>query len=331
MKSNRILLIAVVVLAIIVAYVIYTKNTGSIQGELKDFAVEDTAVVDKLFLADKTGHTSLLERKAANKWMVNGKYVARQDAINSLLFTLKKMTVRAPVAKTMQNRVIKDLSGVAQRKIEIYSGGNLIKTIYVGLENMDKMGTYMMLENSSVPFELHIQGHRGFLQTRFITDERLWRDPTVFSYDYKEIRSIDVKYNELPSSSFEMKYDGKKPTLFQGNKEITPVDTLKCFEYLNSFRKITYEYMVTYETFPETRRDSILNIGPWAEITVTDIEGKKNNIKCYHRSAGPSPYPEASSSPYDPDRMYGWINGKDFVLIQFVQFDKLLRNPESFE
>jgi len=329
MKSNRILLLAIVVLTIIVAFFIYTKNGGSVRGELKDFAVEDTASVDKLFLADKNGHTSLLERKASNKWTVNGKYVARQDAINTLLFTLKKMTVRSPVAKAMQDRVFTDLMGVAQRKLEIYSNGTLIKTIFVGLENMDKMGTYMMIDGSSVPFELHIQGHRGFLQTRFITDDRLWRDPSVFNYDYRDIRSINVKYNEVPTSSFEMRYDGKKPTLFQGNREIVPVDSLKCFEYLNSFRRITYEYMVTYETFPETRRDSILALGAFAEITVTDKDGKKNDVKCYHRMAGTQKYPDVTS-PYDPDRMYAWINDKDFVLIQFVQFDKVLRNPVTF-
>ena len=189
MKSNKILIIAVVVLGILVSYFIYTSNNQTLRGELSDFAVEDTASIDKIFLADKLGHTSLLTRVSSSEWRID-EYLARQDAINTLLFTIKKMIVKAPVAKSMEPKVLKDMAGVGQRKLELYSGGRLLKTIFIGVETMDKMGTYMLIEGSTVPFEVHIQGHRGFLQGRFITDARLWRDPAIFKYDYRDIRKI---------------------------------------------------------------------------------------------------------------------------------------------
>jgi len=159
MNSNRILLLVTIALGIILSYYFFTSDNRTIKGELRDFAIEDTALVDRIFLADKQGHKALLERQASGVWTV-GEYQARPQAVRDLLFTLNKMVVKAPVAKSMQPKVLKDLSGIGQRKIEIYAGKQLLKTIYVGIETMDKMGTYMMIEGSSVPFEVHIPGHR---------------------------------------------------------------------------------------------------------------------------------------------------------------------------
>src|SRR5690606_23058413 len=152
MKINRYLLLLLVVLVIGVAYYLFTSGTGTIKTELRNFAVEDTASIDKIFLADKLGKASTLERVGTGKWKLNGKYTARHDAVNNLLATINSMTVKSPVAKSMEENVLKDLAGPAQKKVEVYSNGRLTRTFYVGLETMDKMGTFMMLENSSVPF-----------------------------------------------------------------------------------------------------------------------------------------------------------------------------------
>jgi len=328
MKSNKILIIAVVVLGILVSYFIYTSNSQTLRGELSDFAVEDTASIDKIFLADKLGHTSLLTRVSSSEWRI-GDYLARQDAINTLLFTIKKMKVKAPVAKSMEPKVLKDMAGVGQRKLELYAGGRLIKTIFIGVETMDKMGTYMLIEGSTVPFEVHIQGHRGFLQGRFITDDRLWRDPAIFKYDYRDIRKISVNYPEVPQQSFEVLYNGQKPSLMVGGKKIE-ADTLSLYQYLNAYKSVVYEYIVT-ESFPVERKDSILSNTPFVQIAVTDKSGKVNSIKGYRRAAGPEETdPDGNPLKFDPDRMYGHLNGKDFLLVQYFQFDRLLKEPSWF-
>lgn len=328
MKNNRILIIAIVVLTIVVSYFIYTSDSRTLRGELSDFAVEDTAAIDKIFLADKLGHTSLLTRVSSTEWKI-GEFVARQDAINNLLFTLKKMTVKAPVAKSMQSKVLKDMSGIGQRKIEIYSGGRLLKTIFVGVETMDKMGTYMLIEGSTVPFEVHIRGHRGFLQGRFITDDRLWRDPVIFRYDYRDIRKVAVSYPELPQQNYAVLYDGKKPSLEVAGKPVA-ADSLALYEYLNAYKNVVYEYIVS-ETFPEATKDSILMSRPFVQISVTDKAGKTTAIQGFRRAAGPEETdPEGKPLKYDLDRMYGYLNGKDFLLVQYFQFDRLLKEPASF-
>ncbi len=334
MKNNRILIFLVILLTVTVVYFIFTNKRYTIKKELRDFAVEDTGSIDKLFLADKSGHSATLTREGPARWLVNGKYLARQDAINNLLFTLCKMTVRAPVAKAREENVLKEMAGINQRKIEIYSKGQLLKTIYVGAESADRQGTFMLLENSSVPFELHIQGHRGFLQTRFITDERLWRDAGIFVYDDRDIRSIHVNYTESPQNSFTLNYSGNGfPAIIPAIIPAVPIkglpDTLKSRRYLSEFRRIGYEYVVT-ESFPQSSKDSILASKPWVEITVTDQTGKKNKVKGYHRATPSDTEPQPGDPPFDTDRMYALLNDSDFVLVQFYQFDRILKPAGYF-
>jgi len=332
MKQNRILLILVVLVATIIAWFVLSKSNSTLGKELQNFAIEDTASIDKIFIADKNGNSSTLERVNSSTWTVNKKYEARQDGIKTLLLTLNKMKVRNPVAKAMEPKVLRDLSGPVQKKVEIYSNGNLLKVIYMGVESMDKMGTYMLLENSSAPFEVHIPGHRGFLQSRFIVDEHIWRDISIFKYDYRDIRKIQVRYPEVPNQGFDLKYDGKNLELNNvgSSSPVVGLDTLKAFQYLNEFRRVVYEFIVV-ESFPKQTRDSIIASQPFVMISVTDKTGDTKEVKGFHRKT-PGRIVEDPSIPlvpYDTDRLYGTINNdKDFVLIQFYQMGRILKTRE---
>lgn len=328
MKVNRYLLLFVVALTIGIAYYMFTSGSSTIKKELRNFAVEDTASIDKIFLADKLGKVSLLERQSSGRWTVNGKYDARQDAVKTLLLTLNKMSVKSPVAKSMEANVLKDLAGPAQKKVEVYSKGRLIRTFYVGLETRDKMGTFMMLENSSVPFEVHIAGHRGFLQTRFITDENIWRDIVVFGYDERDIRSVNLTYNDEPANSFEIKFDGDETAVLEGMSDYDPRKTRS---YLSEFRRVVFEYVVT-ESFPQATKDSILASTPFAVISVKDKDGKINEVKCFKRKA-PTDQEELLEvdDEYDVDRLYALLNNNDFVLAQYFQFGRVLKTRDWFK
>ena len=328
MKSNRLLIIGIVVLGIVVAYLLINNGRNTRGGDLKNFTVEDTASVDKIFIADKQNHKTLLERKGPSLWIVDGKYPVRQDGIKMLLETLNKMVVRTPVAKSMEQKVLKDLSGPVQKKVEIYQNGKLSKVFYMAAETPDKLATYMLIDGSDSPYEVHIPGHRGFLQSRFISDGRLWRDPVIFRYDYRDMRSVEVNYPADPQQSFTVKYDGKKTSLFhRGSLVQDPnLDSLKAFEYLNSFRNIGYEFEVV-ETFSKTIKDSVLASTPFIEITVIDKNGESNQVKGYRRPANLTSYvPDQEMQAFDTDRLYALVGKeKTFVLVQYFQFDKVIK------
>ncbi len=328
MKTNRLLLIGIVLLGCVVTYLILNNGSSTRGGDLKNFTVEDTASVDKIFIADKMNHTALLERKGPASWTIDGKYAIRPDGIKMILETLNKMVVRAPVAKSMEQKVLKDLSGPIQKKVEIYQNGRLTNVIFMAGETPDKLATYMLIDGSDTPYEVHIPGHRGFLQTRFVSDGRLWRDPVIFRYDYRDMRSVEVVYPGQPQDGFTVKYDGKVTSLLHpGSTQPDPaLDSLRAFEYLNGFRNIGYEFEVV-ETFSKTIKDSILASQPFIVVTVTDKTGAKNLVKGYRRPANlTSDVPEEERAPFDTDRLYAVINnGKDFVLVQYFQFDKVIK------
>ncbi|MCB0820737.1 MAG: DUF4340 domain-containing protein [Bacteroidetes bacterium] len=328
MKQNNILVILVVVLAAVVSWFIFTRSSSTLGGELRNFSVEDTAAVDKIFIADKEGNSSTLERVSSGKWTVNGKFAARQDAINTLLETVSRMTVRNPVPKALEPKVLRDLSGPIQKKVEIFSNGNLLKTMYVGNESMDKMGTFMLLEGSSVPFEVHLPGHRGYLQTRFIVPEDLWRDPAVFKYDYRDIRKVELRYRDKPEQSFQLGYDGLNFNLSGVSGSPVPggLDTLRALRYLNEFRSLTWEFIVSPQ-FPASRKDSILSNTPFFTLSVTDKNNITRSVDAFHRVYnGPvSELLTVENQEFDVDRFYGLVDKKDFVLLQFYQFDRVLK------
>src|SRR5688572_5046594 len=194
MKKNRIAIILVLVLGSISMWMVLSKKSGTIDEEMKDFAVEDTASVTRIHMKDKAGKEVNLEKVEPGKWMMNGKYVARNDGINLLLNTIKALKVRNPVGKRAQNTVVKDLATGA-KKIEIFSGDELLKAYYMGTETQDMEGNYMLMidvesgENAEMPFVVHIPGFQGYLSPRFFLGQQEWRDREVFRYKYSDLKS----------------------------------------------------------------------------------------------------------------------------------------------
>lgn len=324
MKINKFLLGAVLVAAILTAYFIINSKTGTLKGDLSNFAISDTASIDKIFLADKAGNTVLLEKKAPNNWVINEKFQARNDMIKNILEVFKKIDVRAPVPKSMLNTVIADLASNYQKKVEVYSKGKLIKVFYVGSDSQDYMGTYMLLENSTVPYEMHIPGFRGYLSIRFVTDEKTWKNPTIFNYTVQEISKVRVEYTEYPNESFEVLHEGNGVVKVFGlaKGEQLNADSAAALDYLINFGKITYEAEVGKDF---AKKDSILATAPWAKIKLTDIFGKEKEVKCFHREPQEKYADLPVANKYDPDRMYALINkGEDLVIVQFYVFNRIL-------
>src|SRR5258706_8580783 len=159
MKKNRSVFIVTIVFVTIAAFLIYRNKGGTIRKEDRDFAVKDTASVTKIFLADRSGNSVTLERQPDGVWMVNNKYRARKEGIDLLLDCFKGISVQTRVAKAAYNSVVKELSSTGI-KCEIYVNhkDKPLKVYYVGGSTNDILGTYMMLENSTVPFVTEIPG-----------------------------------------------------------------------------------------------------------------------------------------------------------------------------
>ena len=331
MKNNKILIIVLVLLVAIAIYFTMFFNNKSTDKVLMDFRVEDTASINKMFLVDKANQQILLEKKKGF-WTVNKEYTARKDFINILLKTIYRVGVKAPVPKTKQNTVLKNMA-TGSIKIEIYTEKGKIKTYYVGGATADNMGTYMLLENSSEPFVVEIPGFTGFLTSRYSTNIVSWRDKSVFQYNLNSISSISVEYPKNKEKSFiALSLGNNKYELrdFYNNTVIKDVNELKIKTYVSTFKNVHAESFVV--NLNKDFVDSTLASTPLAIFKVKDIHGNEKVLETFIRpNFGNLLDDQGELFKHDYDRLYGYIkNTKELVLIQYYVFDPLLSERSYF-
>ncbi len=329
MKKNRSTIIIVIALFVIALFFYLNNSHSTIKKELRDFAVEDTASITKIFLVDKKNNQITLERQN-NHWTVNNKYVARRDVINLLLKTINRVRVKSPVPKAAEDNTIKSLA-VKSTKIEIYKNDDLIKTYYVGGTTQDQYGTYMLLKNSSCPFIMEIQGFRGYLSTRYFTNINDWRSQIIFNNSLNDISSVTVNIPTKSGKSFKILYLGNNKFELHDfkNQNVANFDTLSVKHYLSYFRRINFNKFVT--NFNKQQKDSMLACQPAYIITLEDINGNKKTVKTYNKPSEMQTNGKGNEIEYDPDNMYAFINNdQDMVFTQYYVFDSILKNIDYF-
>lgn len=330
MKKNNILylIFAIVVVVSILVYINNSKTT--LKKELRDFAFRDTASINKIFLADKKNNTILLERIAPARWMVNKKFIARQDAINLLLDAIASIEVKAPVPKSAFENVTKILAS-RSIKTEIYANNNLVKTYYVGPATPDNLGTYMILENSSVPFITYKPGFNGYLTVRYIMDEIEWRDLSLFPISITNVYSISYFFPQNVDASFTIVRKSSKDYELHDFKEnkISYFDTLKIKEHAILTLKAKIDQWAFF--IPKHRIDSLKKTVPIAQIKIKNINGDIYKLDLY-RMLNINKYVDEKGQPmtFDPDILYGFYNDSIPTLCQYFVFDPIMRPLSDF-
>src|ERR1041384_7907365 len=105
-KSSLIVITLLTLLCAVSFWLYKNKTSGStVDKDARNFKVEDTASITKIFMADKNNHSITLER-TKNGWVTTHGYRARPDAVNLLLYTMKTLDVKSPVSKNAKKGVI---------------------------------------------------------------------------------------------------------------------------------------------------------------------------------------------------------------------------------
>jgi hypothetical protein len=340
MMKKRSSLIIIVLLALLTGASIYfLKQKGrasTLNNEARNFSVEDTSSITKIFMANKSGSKVILEKKD-NVWMVNGKFPARKDAISTLLYTMKMVDVKSPVSKTAKEAVLKMMSAGAV-KVEIYSGNDLIKQYYVGHENQEMTGTYMLLtdpdtgENYDDPFLTFIPGFEGYLSSRYFIKEEEWRDRLIISFTPMDLKQIKLDHFENKDSSFVINVNSTTNfALSKANGQPLAFDELKMKQYLAYFQNLSYEFLLSPREHTKLR-DSLLQAAPFIRLSITDRKDQVYTFDFMHKRSNSeinSKY--GKQYAYDPDRLYlRFDNNKEVALIQFYVFGKILQTYGYF-
>jgi hypothetical protein len=346
MKKNRLPIIIILVLALLVIFLVIKSKTNTIDSVNNQFAVDDTSSITKIFMADKNNNSVKLTRKDAGSWLVNDTFRASKEVMVTLLKTVMSLDVKQPVSKSGKEQIMKLLATnstkveIYQRvyridlfdKIKLFPHEKLTKTYYVGLNTQDNQGTFMMIENSEEPYIVYIEGFRGFLNTRYSPMVKDWRDHSIFSIRYNQLKSVEVTIANDPKGSFVAVK--KSPRDFDvrmlADKSLSiPYDTLKIMDLFASFENIRYEALMN--DLEKTEKDSILNSDPYINLSIESVDGNKVSVKTFLMKASPDQIDQIGNEvKYDRDRLYALINdNKDLVLIQFYVFGRLFK-PLSY-
>lgn len=334
-KSTIIILTILILLSGFAIYIYKTKGSSStLNKEASNFKYKDTAQIDKIFLADKSGKNVLLEKKK-DGWLLNGKYSVRPDVMEVLLYTISSIEVKSPVSKNGKEAIIKLMAGKST-KIEIYSKGKKVKQYFVGHNTQDHTGTFMILtdiendKNYEEPFITHIPGFEGYLTTRYNTDENEWRNRLVINYRPPQIKQIKLDLLEIPDSSFVIDLFSMQRFGLKTNKGNLKFEEDKMKQYIAYFQNVNCEFVLNEKDhIVDSLKKSAL---PFAKLTIYDRNNNSSEYEFFHMQSNELQNQEYGINyKYDPDRMYIRYNGgKDWGMAQFYVFGKILQTYDYF-
>ena len=301
--------ILVIIFAIIAFFLIKTKNPYSINEENK-FSIEDTSLITKIFLADRNGNTITLKRSEKN-WIVNDRFIAREDAINTILSTSKKIRIKKPVSKAAFENVIKFIatSGI---HVEFFQKEKIIKSYTIGSNTPDHLGTYMILKDNKTAFVTHIPTFNGFLSPRYgiqanTLDELNWRSTKVLSIPKKEIKHIKYINYLNPKDSYFLKTNPIK--LIDSKMEEVSYNKEKISILLNSFTNLNCEsYKKEKQKIDSTNQ-------------IEELIINSDTLRTYKISQNEK---KSKEENFTINRKYATLNNGDLMLIQDYVFNKVL-------
>jgi hypothetical protein len=336
MKKNTYSILLFILLGLIALYFYYSKNSSFSSEVLNDFAIEDTASITKMFLADNDGNYSSLERMDDGTWMVNGKYPAKPQNIYLLLRGIRNFEVKSTVPKEAIPAIIKQIAS-KPIKLEVYQGKEKASKIYYfGFATQDHFGNYALLEipgkgKSSEPYIIKEKGFHGFIRPRLITREDEWRSTEIYLYPNLELKKIAIDYPAYPEKSFVIDWKGKNNiSLYDhNNRAYDRFDTLGIKNYMLMYKEL---YTESYNNrLNEAQRDSVLNqTEPIAIISVTDNNDQVNTVNLYAKGFIDPFLRNEENNNIDPERYYLLTNENELSIAQRLQWDPLLVPINNF-
>jgi hypothetical protein len=330
MNKNTKILAAIFFVLMLSYWLINKQPWRTTQRAITDFAIEDTSVVTKIFMANKKGEKVLLEKDAANNWLVNSKVPADAVKIKLLLATLHDIQIQKPIPPSMHNTAMGILASRGI-KTEVYQGDKLLKTIYVGSETPDQTGTFMLIEGDDQAYSIHIPGFVGYLTPRFFLTEIKWRNKLVFDIAPENIAEIQITYpqNEKESFTFlkEAFKSGSRILNHAGN--LVKADTLQVKMLLYSFSQKYAEGYYDDSTFTKSERDSVMGLPAFCTIRVKQTNGFEQKIALYNKLVGEKTKDrfdeQGNELVIDPEKYYAKITGiEQMASIQEYAFRRVL-------
>lgn len=332
-KTNLIilLLIALVGLGYYAANLI--KNSGQSDTELLDFAIKDTASVNRIIIEEPNGMTFEVKRGENDVWTNKEGGCIIQEPVQLMLKTIYNVEFKGYLPHAAKENIKRQMSA-GSTKVSIYTKGKLNKIWYVGLNTQDHYGTYMLLETPKIksawPVIMKVRGLQGIINPRFFADQRKWDCTKIFGIDRRDIKEVVVTHLDVPERSFTVKNTNGKYEVFNQKKRIADLDTAKAIKYLNNFRKVHYEFD-NFE-LDDQQVDSLKKSEPFCILRVTETNDVSHKLKLY-RLAGDGDIKGddfGDDADYDVNRFWCVLPSGKVVKCQYFVFNPLINGRLYF-
>lgn len=324
---KKIIFPILLIFATVFAFIFFYEVSSGDSSDSYNFSINDTSSINKIIIWDKSPDTVTLERKS-NDWLVNNKFLARNDAINILLETIYRIRLRNFPQKSALPRILSSM-GTYGKHVDIIIGNKKAKSFTVGTETPDQLGTYMLMDGFKTPVATHIPGFNGYLSSRFFLREDLWRTREIWPYT-KEIQSIEIVYPD--SSSFAvLKKDKHNYYLKTPKGLVVSADNMASQAFFSAIKKAKYEGMIIKTDLAWRKQDSIRKSPHIGMFKVKYIDEKILEMKIYKVPGGPDWLDENGEiQQYDPDRYYAFTSDGRFLLTQRFGLQHVLKSYRAF-
>ena len=272
----------------------------------RDFTINNIEQIDYIEIKNKTPKSVFLSKKNG-KWFLNNGFPVNKEAIGYLLETMRDMQIKRPVAVKEKENILQRMS-IQRTKVSFFSNQKNIKTIYVGGNTQDQLGTYMILDNSSEPYVLSIPGFNGYLSSRFSCEENTWKEKVIFNINKDDIENIKINYRDTINS-------------FQIHSKDSVSD-----QYFSNFKKVSCEKFL--KNTQDFNIEEIKKREPIFHINIKLKNGKELKLKGFEKKS--SLKGRTKNKNYDTERFYGLFKD-ELVLIQYQQFKNILKKKSDFQ
>jgi hypothetical protein len=314
--------------AALVVYLILreTQSHDDLSPEAYDFAVADTASIDRIVLWNRSPDTAVLTRQAG-VWLINGAHPARPDAVEVLLETLYRIRLRGFAPDAATANILSAMSTYGTH-VDVFAGDKSLKSFTVGTETPDMLGTYFLRDGFGRPVAVHIPGFNGFLSSRFFLREDLWRHRVIWS-SAEPVSSVRLTYADSAKAGFNLSEDGGAWTLEAGGTR-SAADGMAVQALLKAVASSQYEGVIIPSDAAYGKQDSLKALVPRIRIEVRRTDGSRNSMDLYHVPPDPEAMDDSGQPmEFDPNRFYAFLDDGRMVLVQRFGLQHLLKSSRA--
>lgn len=312
------------------SWLVYDLMAGkgsSVETELIDFAIKDVDAVDKVIISNDFGQVFEIRKKPDGVWTDKNGACITQESAAFILDAFKNIEFKGYLPENSVKTYTKMMLS-KHTKVDIYQNGEWIKTWFIGPATQDHYGQVMLLDSdeygkSDKPVIMKIKGVHGIIEPRFFADPLKWKCTNIFALELRDIKKVDVRFNEAPARSFSIE---KKQGGFQVNqqgKQLPSVDTAMVFAYLQKYKKVHYE--IPNYVLNNQQIDSLKKTTPFCVLTVNETNGKSTALKMYRIQTANTNINELGQSVnYDTERFWCVLPSGEVVKCQYFVFNPLI-------